>query len=148
LAGFALRLHQLGAESFRVRRNSVSAIYLARQPAGAMIARTARDIHPPGYYLLLHLCKQIPTPSLEYGLEFLYGWPSLWAGIVVMGLIYAIGSRCFSCCRTGGPLACSFSPFQLWYSQEVRMYTVGAALALLRFGLGCGSQKTAAQPAG
>ena len=132
LAGFALRLQQLGAESFWY--DETVSVYLARQPVGAMIAHTARDIHPPGYYLLLHLWQTIASPSLEYGLEFLYGWPSLWAGIVAMGLIYAIGSRLFSPAVALGALwLAAFHPFQLWYSQEVRMYTVGAALALLCF---------------
>lgn len=132
LAGFALRLHQLGAESLWY--DETVSVYLARQPVGAMIAHTARDIHPPGYYLLLHIWQTIASPSLEYGLEFLYGWPSLCAGIVVMGLIYAIGSRLFSPAVASGALwLAAFHPFQLWYSQEVRMYTVGAALALLCF---------------
>lgn len=130
LFGFALRLHRLGAESLWY--DETVSVHLARKPLADMIAHTAGDIHPPGYYLLLHLWQQITSPTLAHGLEFLYAWPSLFAGMVLMALIYAFGRRLFD-----APTAlialwlAAINPFQLWYSQEVRMYTVGASLALL-----------------
>jgi mannosyltransferase len=130
LAGFALRLFHLGAESLWY--DETVSVHLARQPLPAMLAHTAGDIHPPGYYVLLHLWQQLTAPSLAHGLEFLYAWPSLAAGMVILVLTYALGRRLFDA-RTGlvALWLAAFSPFQLWYSQEVRMYTVGAALALL-----------------
>ncbi|MCB0226450.1 MAG: hypothetical protein KDI02_22345, partial [Anaerolineae bacterium] len=50
--GFALRLYRLGEQSLWYDE-TVSA-FLAGQSIPALIAHTARDIHPPGYYLLLH----------------------------------------------------------------------------------------------
>ena len=130
LAGFALRLFHLGAESLWY--DETVSVHLARQPLPAMLAHTAGDIHPPGYYVLLHLWQQLTAPSLAHGLEFLYAWPSLAAGMIILALTYALGRRIFDA-RTGlvALWLAAFSPFQLWYSQEVRMYTVGAALALL-----------------
>lgn len=130
LLGFALRLHRLGAESLWYDE-SVS-VHLARKPIAEMLAHTAGDIHPPGYYLLLHLWGQLTAPSLAHGLEFLYAWPSLFAGLLLLALIYALGRRLFDApTALIGVWLAAVSPFQLWYSQEVRMYTVGAALALL-----------------
>ncbi|MGH2544079.1 MAG: glycosyltransferase family 39 protein, partial [Ardenticatenaceae bacterium] len=48
LAAFALRLQQLGAQSLWYDE-TISA-HLAAQSLGALIAHTARDIHPPLYY--------------------------------------------------------------------------------------------------
>jgi len=130
LAGFALRLFHLGAESLWY--DETVSVYLARLPLANMLAHTAGDIHPPGYYALLHFWQQLTTPSLVHGLEFLYAWPSLAGGMIILVLTYALGRRLFDA-RTGlvALWLAAFSPFQLWYSQEVRMYTVGAALALL-----------------
>lgn len=130
LLGFALRLFQLGAESLWY--DETVSVYLARQPLAAMLAHTAGDIHPPGYYALLHIWQQLTAPALAHGLEFLYAWPSLAAGMLLLVLIYALGCRLFDA-RTGliALWLAAVNPFQIWYSQEVRMYTVGATLALL-----------------
>lgn len=130
LIGFALRLQHLGAESLWY--DETVSVHLARQSIPAMVAHTAGDIHPPGYYLLLHLWQQLTAPTLLHGLEFLYAFPSVIAAMVVLALLYAIGRRLFSAkvALVAISLA-AVNPFQLWYSQEVRMYTAGAALALL-----------------
>ncbi|RIK53528.1 MAG: hypothetical protein DCC57_08175, partial [Chloroflexi bacterium] len=130
LLAFGLRLHRLGAESLWYDE-TVSA-YLAGQPIPDLIAHTARDIHPPGYYLLLHGWRLLTAPTLAHGLEFLYAWPSLCFGMLTLALIGAIAQR------AGGPAAAllaimlgALNPFQVMYSQEVRMYTLGSAAALL-----------------
>ena len=124
VVGFGLRLYRLGAESLWYDE-SVS-VFLARQAVPDLIARTAGDIHPPGYYLLLHLWQMLATPRLGHGLEFLFAWPSLWFGMLIIVLLYAVVRRLF------GPLAAlvtawvaAVNPYQIWYSQEVRMYTQG-----------------------
>ena len=130
LIGFALRLLHLGAESLWY--DETVSVHLSRQPIPAMVAHTAGDIHPPGYYLLLHLWQQLTAPTLLHGLEFLYAFPSVIAAMAVLALLYAIGRRLFNAkvALVAISLA-AVNPFQLWYSQEVRMYTVGAALGLL-----------------
>ncbi len=130
LTGFALRLLHLGAESLWY--DETVSVHLARQPIPTMIAHTAGDIHPPGYYLLLHFWQQLTAPSLVHGLEYLYAWPSVVAGMVVLVLLFAIGQRLFNLkvALVAVTLA-AVNPFQIWYSQEVRMYTAGAALGLL-----------------
>ena len=130
LVGFGLRLFRLGSESLWYDE-TVSA-YLARLPLAEMIAHTAGDIHPPGYYALLHAWQSLSHPTLEHGLEFLYAWPSLWAGVLVLALLVPIGRRLLG--ERAAVLAvwlAAVNPFHLWYGQEVRMYTIGAALGLL-----------------
>ena len=52
LAAFALRLFHLGATSLWY--DETVSVVLARKSIPALLAHTAGDIHPPGYYLLLH----------------------------------------------------------------------------------------------
>ena len=130
LVGFGLRLFRLGSESLWYDE-TVSA-YLARLSLAEMIAHTAGDIHPPGYYALLHAWQSLSHPTLEHGLEFLFAWPSLWAGVLLLALLVPIGRRLLG--ERVAVLAvwlAAVNPFHLWYGQEVRMYTIGAALGLL-----------------
>ena len=130
LVAFAVRLYHLGGESLWY--DETVSVYLSRLPLLAMFAHTAGDIHPPGYYVLLHAWQALTVPSLAHGLEFLYAFPSLVFGLLALPLLYALGRRLFGP-RTG--LAAlwlgAFAPFLVWYSQEVRMYTLGAFLGLL-----------------
>lgn len=127
---FALRLYQLGAESLWY--DETVSVVLARKSLPALLTHTAGDIHPPGYYLLLHGWQLWVQPSLHHGLEFLFAWPSLWFGLLVVALLYplarATGGKDLALLTVG---LAAVNPFHLWYSQEVRMYTLGAALGLL-----------------
>ena len=130
LAGFAVRLHRLGAESLWYDE-TVSA-YLSGQALPALIAHTAADIHPPAYYILLHAWRALLAPSLDRGFEFLLAFPSLWFGVVSIGLLTPLARKTLSA-QAAAPAVwlAAFSPFLVWYSQEVRMYTVAATLGLL-----------------
>ncbi len=126
LSGFALRLYRLGEDSLWYDE-TVSA-YLAAQPIGDLIAHTARDIHPPGYYLLLHGWIGL-VGSSEFALAYL----SLMVGLLTLPLVYRL-AHTLTGQRTLAAWAMAFvatAPFGLWYAQEVRMYTLGATLGLL-----------------
>lgn len=130
LVSFALRLFRLGAQSLWYDE-TVSAV-LASKPLDALFAHTAGDIHPPGYYLLLRGWQRLAQPSPAHGLEFLLAFFSLWFGLLVTALVYALGRRFFT--QRVATLALwltALHPFHIWYSQEVRMYTLAAALGLL-----------------
>ncbi len=130
LAGFAIRLYRLGAESLWYDE-TVSA-YLASQSIPDLIAHTARDIHPPAYYILLHAWRALAEPSVGRGFEFLLAFPSLWFGVLSLGLLVPL-ARIMIGERAAAPALwfAAINPFLVWYSQEVRMYTVAAALGLL-----------------
>ncbi len=125
LLAAALRLYRLGADSLWYDE-TVSAL-LASKPLTAMWAHTARDIHPPLYYALLHIWVALAGRS-EFALAFL----SLGFGIVNIALIAHLGLRAYEP-RLGllAALLAAISPLAIWYSQEVRMYTVGACWLLL-----------------
>ncbi len=124
LGGFALRLYRLGAQSLWYDE-TVSA-YLASQSIPDLIAHTAHDIHPPAYYLLLHLWTCLAGRS-EFALAFF----SLAFGLLLIPLCYALARRLLGrAAALWTALLVAISPYNLWYSQEVRMYTLGAALGL------------------
>lgn len=130
LVAFALRLHNLGVDSLWY--DEAVSVSLAQRSTVDLIARTAGDIHPPGYYLLLHAWRAASAPTLRHGLEFLYAWPSLAASLAGLALLCALGRRALG--RPAALLAvilAALSPFQLWYAQEVRMYALAGALGLL-----------------
>ena len=130
LGGFALRLYRLGADSLWYDE-TVSA-HLASKSILGLVAHTARDIHPPGYYLLLHAWTYLGGDS-EFALAFF----SVAFGVLLIPLTYALARRLSGrMAALWAALLVVMSPFNLWYSQEVRMYTLGALLGLVT--LWCG----------
>jgi mannosyltransferase len=124
LFAFALRLFRLGAESLWY--DETVSVYLAGQSLPALIAHTAGDIHPPGYYLLLHAWTRLAGSS-----DWAVAFPSLFFGLLLVALAYWLGAHLFG--PRAGLLAAflvAISPYNLWYSQEVRMYTLGAVLGM------------------
>jgi len=94
----------------------------------ATISRDAgHDIHPPMYYWLLHVWVEV-WGNGELALRSL----SALLGIALVGLVFLIGESLFG--AEVGLLAAFFSatsPFQVYYSQETRMYMLLAALGAL-----------------
>jgi 4-amino-4-deoxy-L-arabinose transferase-like glycosyltransferase len=124
LGGFALRLYKLGQQSLWYDE-TVSA-FLAGHPTLELIGHTARDIHPPGYYLLLHFWTRLVGDS-----EFALAYFSLIFGILLIPLTYQLARLLTrSNIALWAALLLAFSPYNVWYSQEVRMYTLGAALGI------------------
>lgn len=126
LLGFCLRLFQLGTDSLWY--DETVSLLLARSDPFELIRHTAGDIHPPLYYLFLSAWGRLTGFS-----EFAAAFFSLWFGVLLIALVYRI-TRNWYPARFIAPLAALFvaiSPYNIWYSQEVRMYTLGAALGLL-----------------
>lgn len=136
LLAFALRLYRLGAEGLWY--DEAVSVYLAGKSLPALVSHTAGDIHPPGYYVLLHAWTRLAGRS-----EFAVAYPSLFFGVLLVVLARWAGKRVFG--DRAGLLAAflvAISPYNIWYSQEVRMYTLGAVLgmgvlgAVIRGGIG------------
>ncbi|NLF12041.1 MAG: hypothetical protein GX597_09660 [Anaerolineaceae bacterium] len=122
LLGFGLRIVGLGAGSLWY--DETVSVHLAGKALPALVAHTARDIHPPGYYLLLHPWLRAAGDS-----EFAAAYFSLFFGLLLVALAHRLGRRVYG--QGAGlwaALLVALSPYNLWYSQEVRMYTMGAAL--------------------
>jgi uncharacterized membrane protein len=117
-------------------------LYFATTGVGTMLERTAVDIHPPFYYLLLHLWTRLFGPGVGSVrlLSVLIGTatvPLLYlAGKRLPDrrgpLLYLAGKRLLG--RSGALLVAvallALSPFHIYYSQEVRMYGLVTLLGL------------------
>ena len=124
LAAFGLRLFHLGADSLWY--DETVSLYLARQDLVSLTRHTAGDIHPPLYYYLLHFWGHWAGWS-----EFSSAFLSLFFGVLIIALVYRVGREWFTP-RVAliAAFLVAISPYNLWYSQEVRMYTLGAVLGL------------------
>lgn len=100
--------------------------WLASKPVAEIVARTAADIHPPFYYVLLHTWMALAGTS-EFSLRFL----SVMAGVPAVPLMWGLARRLVG--RQAGPVAAllaAVAPVWLWYAQEARMYTLVTTLGL------------------
>lgn len=130
LLGYWLRLHNLDAFSFWTDEG------LTPERSGYAISQILRnriliqgivttDTHPPLYYLIIHLTRQL------FGLsDFAFRYPSVLFGVLLIPLLYQFGRR------LGGrglglivALLAAVNPLQIYYSQEARMYTLLVLLA-------------------
>jgi 4-amino-4-deoxy-L-arabinose transferase-like glycosyltransferase len=125
-----LRFYNLGSQSLWSDEGNSAA--LATRSLAQIAQAAAHDIHPPLYYWLLRLWTTVFGLS-ELALRSL----SAVLGTLLVLVIYGLGTRLFN--RTTG-LAAAFiaaiAPFQVYYSQEARMYilvALEAALAALLF---------------
>ena len=101
-------------------------LYFATTDLATMLERTAVDIHPPLYYLLLQAWSQVLGKSV-LSVRLL----SVVIGTATVPLIFVVGRRLLG--RPGGLLAAlllAVSPFHIYYSQEVRMYGLVTLLGL------------------
>ena len=125
--GFLLRLFHLGYQS--IWYDEGVSLYLARQSVGQLIQHTAGDIHPPLYYLLLHFWLGLAGDS-----EFAAAFVSVFWGLLLVALLYWAGCRLYDRAVGGAAaLLVAVSTYQIWYSQEIRMYTLGALLGWVAF---------------
>ncbi|MEO5887664.1 MAG: glycosyltransferase family 39 protein [Anaerolineales bacterium] len=99
-------------------------LYGTLAPTGAGTA----DIHPLGYYTLLWLWMGVFGESLVAA-----RLPSIFAGLVSICLIYLIAQEALSDSETArlSMLFAALAPFQIHYSQEIRMYSFLAMWLLL-----------------
>jgi uncharacterized membrane protein len=129
LFAFGLRVYRLshqnlwGDEAVSARVRSMS--------LGQVIKGKA-DILPPLYFTSLHISLKL-WGSSEFGVRFL----SVAAGLLAIPVIYQLGRVVFK--PSIGLLAAfifAVSPFQVYYSQEARMYaltTLFTSLSMLSF---------------
>ncbi len=128
LLAFALRVDALAAQS--LWNDEGTSVALASLSIEAIINGAARDIHPPLYYLLLHFWMPF-AGNTEYAVRFL----SVIAGVLIVAFVFRIAYFLFDArvARLAALLA-ALSPFQVYYSQEARMYiwvTLWAAVSML-----------------
>lgn len=126
LLAFALRLYLLDYQSLWADEgNSVA---MAPRAPFDIIQRTANDIHPPLYYLLLHYWSTLAGTSVFAVRAF-----SVLCGVAAVTLTYALGRKIGGSDRLATVAIVAtglitISPFAIHYSQETRMYMLVTAL--------------------
>ena len=118
-----LRFYRLDAQSFW--NDEGNSARLSERTLDLILEGTASDIHPPGYYLLLHYWRGLFGQS-EFALRSL----SVVAGLALVAFTYLLGRHLFG--ETTGLMAAflgAVSPFAVYYSQEARMYALLAVLS-------------------
>ncbi len=125
LLGFGLRVYRLADKGIWFDEGWSS--WMARKSLVGIAERTAYDTHPPLYFWVLHAWRAGSGDS-EFGLRFL----SVAVGVFTVAATYLLGRTVAG--RGPGALAAllvSISRFNIWWSQEVRMYSLAALLATL-----------------
>ena len=127
LLGLGLRLYRLDAQS--LWNDEGSSVAVAQRDLVTIARDAARDIHPPLYYWLLSGWLRLVGTG-EAAVRSL----SALLGLVLVALTYALGSLLAG--RWAGLVAAllaATNPFQVYYSQETRMYMLLAVLSALAF---------------
>ncbi len=126
----AVRFYLLDAQSLWSDEGNSAA--LAARSLTSITRDAANDIHPPLYYWLLHLWTRI-FGATEAGLRSL----SAVLGVLLVLATAELGRRLYhSVAGLLAGLVAAIAPFQVYYSQEARMYillALEAALAMLLF---------------
>jgi 4-amino-4-deoxy-L-arabinose transferase-like glycosyltransferase len=125
LASFGLRVHRLGDKS--VWWDEGLAVWAARQSLIEIAQWTSADVHPPLYFWMLHFWR-LGSGDTEFGLRSL----SVAIGVLTVAAVFLLGKAIGG--RETGLLAAflvGVSRFDVWWSQEMRMYALAALLAAL-----------------
>ncbi len=125
LVATGLRFYRLDAQSFWNDEGNTAR--LVERPVALIIEGAAGDIHPPGYYLLLHVWRAF-TGDSEFALRAFSTLCGVLTVAVTAAMAQSIGGR-----RTAlaSALLVAVHPLSIYYSQEARMYALlGLASAL------------------
>jgi mannosyltransferase len=129
---FALRVYHLGTagldydEAFSVQAGF-------HDIPGILSLLASNEPHPPFYYVLIHFWYPV-TGTTGFALRF----PSLAANVLTVAFLIRVAAWLgWKSAGLVGAVLLAFNPFQIWYSQEARMYAPVAlfGLAALFFGL-------------
>ena len=125
-AALGLRLFHLGDRV--VWFDEANSLLVARAAPLQIMDAARDDVHSALYYLILHFWQSVVIG--ETGARML----SVFAAVAAVSVVYFLGNRLGG--RTAGLLSAillSLSPLHVWYSQEIRMYSVQTLLVCLSF---------------
>jgi mannosyltransferase len=124
LVAALLRFHNLGEQSYW--NDEGNTLRLVERALPDLIAAAGRDIHPPGYYLLLKAWH-----SLAGDTEFALRAFSALCGLLTVACVYQLGKLLFA--AGAGAVAAflvAINSFSVYYGQEARMYALLALVAV------------------
>jgi 4-amino-4-deoxy-L-arabinose transferase-like glycosyltransferase len=118
ILALGLRTYRLDVQS--LWNDEGNAARAAERPVPLILEAAEGDIHPPGYYLLLHAWRAAAGES-EFALRAL----SALCGVLTVALTCALGRRLGDgWMGWGAGLLAALSPLAVYYSQEARMYAL------------------------
>lgn len=125
VVAFLLRFYNLAAIS--LWHDEAFSALLIKYSWGEMFQRIAADVHPPFYYIVLRSWNYLFGDGL-FALRFF----SLFFGILAIVFTYLFIKRAFKndSLAIVSALLIAINPFQIQFSQEMRMYTLGAFLLM------------------
>src|SRR3972149_4343478 len=125
LLATALRFYRVDAQSFW--NDEGNSARIAERSINLILEGAAGDIHPPLYYLTLHVWRGI----FGSGEAALRGLSAIF-GLITVAFTYLLGRRVFDS-RVGliGAFLAAVNPFQIYYSQEARMYVMLTAIGVV-----------------
>ncbi len=127
LLALGLRLYRIDAQS--LWNDEGTSVALAQRDLATIARDAAADIHPPLYYWLLHGWIKLVGTN-ETGVRSL----SALLGVGLVALIYALGRLLTGrWAGLGAAFLAAVNPFQVYYSQEARMYMLLAVWGALAF---------------
>ncbi len=107
-----------------------ASIVLARLPLGGLFSALKGDFHPPLFYFLLHLWLPIAGHS-----EWLIRLPFIIVGSLCPPVLYQLLLQLFGKEKRNISLTAAlllmFNPLSIYYSTELRMYSLNALFSLL-----------------
>ena len=119
------RFYRLDAQS--LWNDEGTSVALAQRDLATITRNAAQDIHPPLYYYLLHYWVYVSGIS-ELGVRSF----SALAGVAVVLGVYLLARRLFSpATAILAAWLAALSSFQIYYSQEARMYIFATLFGLL-----------------
>ncbi|MDD3480656.1 MAG: glycosyltransferase family 39 protein [Patescibacteria group bacterium] len=125
LVGLILRLYKLTASS--IWHDEGYTMWLLRYDFAGILERTARDVHPPGYYLLAKPWVSIFGNSV-FSIRFL----SVLFSLGIVYLVYLIVKEIWNKeAAFVSSMIVAVSPFMVRFAQEARMYGVVAFFTTL-----------------
>ncbi len=128
VTAFGLRVYALGGQS--LWNDEGTSVALSALNLQAIVDGAAKDIHVPLYYFLLHFWMPVAGRS-EFAVRFL----SVVAGTLVVAAAFRLARILYGVRVAQLALfLVALAPFQVYYSQEARMYiwvTLWSALSFL-----------------
>lgn len=107
-----------------------ASISIARLPLANILSAAGSDFHPPLSYLLLHFWLPLAGKS-----ESIIRFPNIVFGSLAIPALYFLLKAFFPKDKNNLPLIASFllaiNPLHIYYSMELRMYSLNALLSIL-----------------
>ncbi|MBW2274154.1 MAG: glycosyltransferase family 39 protein, partial [Deltaproteobacteria bacterium] len=122
LVAFGARLFGIETESIWV--DEAFSIAASQGELSQVLETAARDTHPPGYFLGLHLWRGV-MPDSDGGIR---AYSTLWSLLGLLFLLLLVRDTLGAGPALLAGLLMAVNPLDLYFAQEARMYSQAAAL--------------------